>query len=169
MCWDPRTYALCVRQMAIGEQIDRLVGLGVEFGKLARSGELRAREDALRQFEMIADIEELDRVDAAEDQQMVVCRQMMESLDGRPEPLVLVQEPENADQHCVGWQRGEHRQGLARGTRANGIGLGIAEEGQRVVEDVADAVEVSGVEQIAVGMNDRADLLRLLDPAEIAG
>src|SRR5712671_4861173 len=62
MCWDPRTYALCVRQMAVGEQIDRLVGLGVEFGKLARSGELRAREDALRQFEMIADIEELDRV-----------------------------------------------------------------------------------------------------------
>src|SRR5260221_4048831 len=108
-------------------------------------------------------------MDAAEDQQMVVCRQMMESLDGRPEPLVLVQEPENADQHCVSWQRGEHRQGLARGTRANGIGLGIAEKGQGVVEDVANAVEISGVEQIAVVMNDRADLLRLLDPAEMAG
>jgi hypothetical protein len=49
-------------QPAVGEQIGRLVGCDVEFGKPAPRAELRAGADALGQFEVVADIEELDRV-----------------------------------------------------------------------------------------------------------
>ena len=58
---------------------------------------------------------------------------------------------------------------MARGMGTNALGLGIAEKGQRVVEDIADAVEVFGVTQIAAVVDDSADLLRSLDPAQIAG
>jgi hypothetical protein len=53
--------------------------------------------------------DDLIRVNAAKDQQMVIWRQMMEGLDGRPEPLVFVQKAENTDQHSVGGQRVEYR------------------------------------------------------------
>src|ERR1700726_1362466 len=58
---------------------------------------------------------------------------------------------------------------MARSTGANGIGLGTAEESQRMVEDIVDAVEIFGIVQIAAVMDDRADLLRSLDPAQMAG
>ena len=47
---------------AVGEQIGRLVGHDVELGKPPASAELPAGEQALGQFEMVADVEELDRV-----------------------------------------------------------------------------------------------------------
>ena len=44
---------------------------------------------------------DLIRVDAAENQQMVVCRKVVERLDRRAKSLVLVQETENTDQDGV--------------------------------------------------------------------
>src|SRR5258707_11650524 len=49
-------------ELAVGEQIGRLVGLDVELGKPTAWAELSAGEQPLGQFEMIADVEELDRI-----------------------------------------------------------------------------------------------------------
>ena len=47
---------------AVGEQIGRLIGLDVELGKRDARGELPAGDEALGQFEVVANVEKLDRV-----------------------------------------------------------------------------------------------------------
>jgi hypothetical protein len=47
---------------AVGREIDRLVGFDVECREVVAPLELRARSDAAGQFEVVADVEELDKV-----------------------------------------------------------------------------------------------------------
>ncbi len=108
-------------------------------------------------------------VNAAKDQQMMVVRQVVQRLNGRPDPLVFVEKAKNPDQHGVGRQIVEHRKSLARGAAADGIDLGRPEKGQRVVEDMPDAIEAVCVVEVPTVVNDRADLLLALCATQLAG
>ena len=87
----------------------------------------RVHEAMLEQF---ADIRvqllprgDLLRVHAAEDQQMIVFRQMLQRLNGGSDSFVFVDETENPDQHRVGRQGVEHRKAPARGAAAQRLDL----------------------------------------------
>ena len=112
---------------------------------------------------------DLVRVNAAEDQQVMVVRQVLQRLNGRSDTLVFVEKAKNPDQDRVGWQLGEHRKAAPRGAAADGLGLGSPEKGQRVVENLLDAIEVPCVVEISTVVNDRAHLLLALCPAQLAG
>ena len=45
----------------------------------------------------------------------------------------------------------------------------VAKKRQRVVENIADAIEIFRIVQIASVVDDGADLLRLLEPPQLAG
>src|SRR6202140_2656846 len=47
---------------AVGGEVDRLVGLDVECREMVAPLELRPRSDAAGQFEVVADVEELDKI-----------------------------------------------------------------------------------------------------------
>src|SRR5438045_2319701 len=100
---------------------------------------------------------------------MMVVGQVVQRLDRRSDALVLVEKTENPYQHRIGGQIVEHRKALPRGGGTNGLDFGSPEKGKRVVEDMPDAIEAGCIVAVATVVNDCADLLSALCPAQRAG
>src|SRR6266571_4082942 len=63
----------------------------------------------------------------------------------------------------------EHRKAPSLGAAEDGLDLRCREKGQRVVEDMPDAIEAPCIVQVATIVDDRAHLLLALYPAQLAG
>ena len=80
---------------------------------------------------------DLVRVNAAENQQMMVVRQVVQRPMAVPIPLYSLRKPKTPTSTASGGKSSSIAKALPRGAAADGIDLGRPEKGQRVVEDTA--------------------------------
>jgi hypothetical protein len=79
---------------------------------------------------------------AAEDRQVMIVGQMMQRFDGGLETLAGAEKSERADQLRRSRDVVDEGETRARGGAAHGAGFGLAEEGRRMIEDMAQTVHV---------------------------
>ena len=105
-------------------------------------------------------------VNPAKNQQMILFRQVVQRANDRIEPLVAPEKAEHADQFAVVWRLIEDRKPVAGRGAAHFAGVGEAEKRQRMVIDVAHAVDVFHVDVIAAGVDDHRYGLEALGTAK---
>jgi len=110
---------------------------------------------------------DLIRMNPAEDQQMVVFRQMMQCPDRRPKALVLVQKAEYPDQYGVFRKAGQVRKMRPASAGASLLDIAHAKKRQRMIEDIIEAVEIFGVVEVAAVMHNDAHLLAPLQASQM--
>src|SRR5271155_1305057 len=96
-------------------------------------------------------------VDAAENQQMIIFRQVMQCLDDGIEPLVAPEKPEHPDQSASGRDVIEYRKLFSGCSAPNVRHFGGGQKRQRMVIHITHAVREFHLREVAAGMASPAD------------
>src|ERR1700674_169300 len=99
------------------------------------------------------------RVNAAEDQQMVIFGQVMQGPYDSVKPLVPPEEAKDADQLAFLGNRVQHGEFIARSGATNILHFGGGEKGKRMVVDVSHAVDEFHVREVTTGVHYQGDRL----------
>ena len=108
------------------------------------------------------------RMNAAEDQQVMILGQIAQRAQRGLEALVRREEAERADQPGLWGQRMQRGERRACRHLARGLGLLWGDETERMMVDVVDPEHVAQQAGIALCMDDRMDRLGVLQPAQQA-
>jgi hypothetical protein len=148
------------RRSGRAERRHALVKRRINVRLVEQRGDVRAATLARR---------DLVRMNAAEDQQVMIVREVSQGLDSGPDSLIFIEETKDADQHAVIGQPVEHGKAAARRALPDCRQFGGCEIRQRVVENVSEAVDVVDIAQVAPVMDDRGDVLVALQAAQVTG
>src|SRR5258708_6838063 len=92
--------------------------------------------------------------------------EVIKSPDRRPETLIIVEKAEDADEHRIGGQLVEQRKSLSRRLTHYRFGFVGGMEGERVVENTIEPIDVTKIRCVTVVVNNHAGRLSLLQATQ---